>query len=157
MMIHLDIQNACEAAIPVSNEILQQWVEHALAPHREHAELTLRLVDSDEIQMLNKTYRKQDKATNVLAFPSDIPQEILLECPLLGDVIICPTVLEEESIRLETPLIAHWAHIVIHGVLHLLGYDHIEDHDADIMQALETKTLTTIGFDNPYHEDNLLD
>ena len=157
MMIHLDIQKACEAAVPVSDEVLQQWVERVLAPHREHAELTLRLVDSDEIQMLNKTYRKQDKATNVLAFPSDIPEEILLECPLLGDVIICPTVLEEESIRLETPLIAHWAHIVIHGVLHLLGYDHIQDHDADIMQALETKTLETLGFDNPYHEDDLLD
>lgn len=157
MSIDVDIQNACETTIPVSNNVLKQWVEHALASHREHAELTLRLVDADEIQMLNKIYRKQDKTTNVLAFPSDIPPEILLECPLLGDVIICPTVLAEESIRLKTPLIAHWAHITIHGVLHLLGYDHIQDHDAAIMQALETNILTTLGFNNPYHEDTLLD
>jgi probable rRNA maturation factor len=157
MMIELDIQKACQAPIPVSDDKLEQWVKLALTPHQEQAELTLRLVDTDEIQTLNKTYRKQDKATNVLAFPSDIPKEILLECPLLGDVIICPTVLEEESVRLEIPLTAHWAHIVIHGVLHLLGYDHIEDYDAEIMQALEIETLTKLGFDNPYHEDNLLD
>lgn len=157
MILDVDIQHACKTSAPVSDDVLKLWVEHALTSHREHAELTLRLVDTNEIQMLNKTYRKQDKPTNVLAFPSDIPQEILLECPLLGDVILCPTVLEEESARLKTPLIAHWAHIVIHGVLHLLGYDHIEDHDAHIMQALETELLTTLGFDNPYHEDDLLD
>jgi len=156
-MIVLDVQNACEAAVPVSNEVLQQWVQHTLTPHREHAELTLRLVNSDEIQALNKTYRKQDKATNVLAFPSTIPQEIFLEYPFLGDVIICPTVLQEESLRLETPLIAHWAHIIIHGVLHLLGYDHIQDHDTTIMQALEIKALATFEFDNPYHKDDLFD
>lgn len=157
MILDVDIQHACKATAPVSDDVLQHWVEHALTSHRDHAELTLRLVDADEMQMLNKTYRQQDKPTNVLSFPSEIPEEIMLECPLLGDVIICPSVLEEESIRLKTPLIAHWAHIVIHGVLHLLGYDHIEDHDATIMQALETKLLTTLGFDNPYHEDDLLD
>lgn len=157
MTIHLDIQKVCEGAIPVSDKDLKQWVTCALATHREHAELTLRLVDSDDMQRLNKTYRKQDKTTNVLAFPSDIPQEIFLECPLLGDVIICPTVLAHESINLETPLKAHWAHIVIHGVLHLLGYDHIQEHDAHIMQTLEIDMLATLGFDNPYHKDNLLD
>jgi len=156
-MIEIDIQKACKAPIPISDAILKQWVQQVLTPHQKQAELTLRLVDADEIQTLNKTYRKQDKATNVLAFPSNIPKEILLECPLLGDVIICPVVLEEESVRLETPLTAHWAHIVIHGVLHLLGYDHIQDHDANIMQALEIETLAKLGFDNPYHEDNLLD
>ena len=155
-MIDLDIQKACEAPIPVSNETLKQWVQLALTSHQNQAELTLRLVDADEIHALNKTYRKQDKATNVLAFPSNLPDEVLLECPLLGDVIICPTVLKEESLRLKTPLIHHWAHIVIHGVLHLLGYDHIQNHDADIMQALEAEKLATLGFNNPY-EDKLLD
>jgi len=156
MKIHLDIQKACKAPIPVSDRMLEQWVGLALTPHQEQAELTLRLVDADEIQTLNKTYRKQDKPTNVLAFPANLPDEILLECPLLGDVIICPTVLEEESLALETPLIHHWAHIVIHGVLHLLGYDHIQDHDAEIMQTLEVEKLAKLGFNNPY-EDKLLD
>lgn len=155
-MIDLDIQKACEAPSPVSDETLQQWVKLALTPHRDQAALTLRLVDAREIQTLNKTYRKQNKTTNVLAFPSNLPDEIVLEYPFLGDVIICPTVLEEESLRLDTPLIAHWAHIVIHGVLHLIGYDHIQDHDANIMQALEAEKLETLGFDNPY-EDKLLD
>lgn len=156
-MIELDIQKACKIPIFVSDAMLLQWVQHALMPHQKQAELTLRFVDADEMQTLNQTYRKQDKATNVLAFPSNIPEEIILERPFLGDIIICPAVLEEESGRLETPLIAHWAHIVIHGVLHLLGYDHIQEHDADIMQKLEIETLAKFGFDNPYHEDDLLD
>jgi probable rRNA maturation factor len=112
-------------------------------------------VDKNDITQLNHLYRKQNKATNVLAFPANLPDEIALDYPLLGDVIICPEILLEESLSLQKPLIAHWALIVIHGVLHLLGYDHIEEEDARVMQALEITLLAQLGFDNPYHtEDN---
>ena len=158
MNYQIDIQHACEDNVPVSDETLTNWVKHTLSTQLDSAELTLRLVSRDEITELNHTYRKQDKATNVLAFPSNIPDNIVLDYPLLGDVIICPDVLLDESVALNKPLIAHWALIVIHGVLHLLGFDHIEDEDALIMQALEVKLLAQLGFDNPYPiEDHEID
>lgn len=158
MNYQIDIQLACEDNVPVSDETLTNWVNHTLSTQLNSAELTLRFVSRDEITELNHTYRKQDKATNVLAFPSNIPDNIILDYPLLGDVIICPDVLLDESVALNKPLIAHWALIVIHGVLHLLGFDHIEDEDALIMQALEVKLLAQLGFDNPYPiEDHEID
>ena len=158
MNYHIDIQHACEDTIPITDETFSEWATLVLSTQRDSAELTLRLVDRDEITQLNDCYRKQNKATNVLAFPANIPDNITLDYPLLGDVIICPHVLQEESISLNKPLIAHWALIVIHGILHLLGYDHIEDNDATIMQALEIKLLAQLGFDNPYQiEDHEID
>jgi probable rRNA maturation factor len=150
MKDNIDIQICCKATIPVSHETLTLWALTALSPEHEHDELTLRLVDPSEITDLNRLYRKQDKSTNVLAFPSTLPDEIKQLHPFLGDVVICPSVLEEESLLQNTPLQAHWAHIVIHGILHLLGHDHIEDKDTAVMQSLETKLLNTLGFDNPY-------
>jgi len=136
--------------IPVADETLTKWVETALASQQESAELTLRLVDAAEITQLNNTYRKKNKATNVLAFPADYPEEIELDYPFLGDVIICPQVLEQESESLNIPLTAHLAHIIVHGVLHLLGFDHINEDDATIMQAIEIKLLAQLGFNDPY-------
>ena len=147
---HIDIQHACEEQIPITDELLCTWTQQALATELDSAELTIRLVDLDEITHLNHYYRKQNKPTNVLAFPANLPTGITLDIPLLGDVIICPAVLQQESITLNKPLTAHWALIVTHGVLHLLGYDHIEDDDATVMQALEIKLLAKLGFDNPY-------
>ena len=132
---HIDIQHACEEQIPITDELLCTWTQQALATELDSAELTIRLVDLDEITHLNHYYRKQNKPTNVLAFPANLPTGITLDIPLLGDVIICPAVLQQESITLNKPLTAHWALIVTHGVLHLLGYDHIEDDDATVMQA----------------------
>ena len=153
---YVDIQHACQQNIPVSDEVLADWISLILPVHQTHAELTLRLVEKDEIKMLNHTYRKQNKTTNVLAFPSDLPQEIMLQHFFLGDVIICPAVLEEESLSFEKSLIPHWAHIVIHGVLHLLGYDHQNDQDTLLMQSLEIQALTKLGFNNPYALEDLL-
>ncbi len=150
MMTHIDIQHACNDKPPVTDAVMRYWATRAIETQTGSAEITLRFVNLDEITQLNHLYRKQNKATNVLAFPSDIPDYITENCPFLGDVIICPAVLHDESIALNKPLIAHWALIVIHGILHLLGYDHIEDHDASIMQALEVKLLAELGFDNPY-------
>lgn len=151
MNYHIDLQHACHDSIPVPDELLIRWAELTLANDMESAELTLRLVDEEEITHLNHTYRKQNKPTNVLAFPSSLPEGITLDFPLLGDVIICPSVLHKESQELGKSLDEHWAHIVIHGVLHLLGYDHIKDNDAEIMQAIEIKILANLGFTNPYH------
>ncbi len=153
MNYHIDIQHACHDPLPVSNETLTHWVISTIKSHKERAELTLRFVDIAEITALNHTYRKQNKATNVLAFPASHPPELQLDYPLLGDVIICPAVLQNESQSLKTNLDAHWAHIVIHGVLHLLGYDHIIETDAEKMRSLEINLLNDFGFDNPYKDD----
>ncbi|KTC92968.1 MULTISPECIES: rRNA maturation RNase YbeY [Legionella] len=153
MSYHIDLQHACDEPIPVSDESLRTWAELALLEHMDSAELTLRLVDPTEITDLNHTYRHQNKPTNVLAFPSELPDNIELDYPLLGDVIICPLVLQQESQESGKSLQEHWAHIVIHGVLHLLGYDHIKDSDAGIMQALEVKLLSKLGFANPYQTE----
>lgn len=150
MNYHIDIQHACDEVLPVTDETLSQWVTATLLLHLDSAELTLRFVDVEEMTQLNHSYRKKNKETNVLAFPAAHPAHIELEYPLLGDVIICPGVLKQESQNLDTPLIAHWAHIVIHGVLHLLDYDHIKDDDAIKMQAVEIQLLAEFGFDNPY-------
>jgi probable rRNA maturation factor len=150
MSYYIDIQHACESPLPVTDDMLNYWAQLSLKPYCDTAELTLRFVDAEEITHLNHHYRKKNQPTNVLAFPATYSNEVELDYPLLGDVIICPSVLEEESKALNKPLTDHWAHIVIHGVLHLLGYDHIEEEDATVMQAIETQLLAQLGFDNPY-------
>ena len=146
----IDIQHASTTKAPISDEILMQWIQLVLPAALAHAELTLRLVDISEMTTLNQTYRQQNKATNVLAFPSNLPDDIQLDQPFLGDVVICPDVLSSEQHDLSVPLIAHWAHIVIHGVLHLLGYDHQGVSDTLDMQRLEIEALAQLGFHNPY-------
>lgn len=150
---HIDIQRVCEDIIPIDDEIMTHWAGLALSGYGESAELTIRLVSAEEMTELNHQYRGQNKTTNVLAFPSNIPKHVALDYPFLGDVIICPSVLLQESTELNKPLIAHWAHITIHGILHLLGYDHIEEKDSIVMQSLEIKLLYTLNFDNPYHTE----
>jgi len=151
MKIHVDIQHAVKEPSLISDDTFIQWVELALNEDKcANSELTLRLVDIEEITNLNSTYRNKNKATNVLAFPAEHNDLVELEYNLLGDIIICPDVLVKESSELGIPIIAHWAHIVIHGTLHLLGYDHIDDEDCKKMQTLEIKILAKLGFDNPY-------
>lgn len=150
MTYHIDIQNVSDSPLPLTENELGKLAELALRDHQNEAELTIRIVNSEEMIYLNHTYRKQNKTTNVLAFPSSIPDNIELECPLLGDIIICPEVLLSESKQLNKSLEEHWSLIVIHGVLHLLGYDHIEEEDASVMQSIEIKLLTEIGYANPY-------
>ena len=146
----IDIQNVTDESLPVSEEELTHLAKLTLRDYRKEAELTIRLVTPDEITQLNHRYRKQNKATNALAFPSTLPPEIQLEVPLLGDVIICPQIVFAETKQLNKTLESHWALIVIHGVLHLLGYDHINDDDAALMQSIEIKLLAELGFTNPY-------
>lgn len=153
MNYHIDIQNATDTPLPVSEEEISNLVILALRDQISAAELTIRLVNADEMIHLNHTYRKQNKTTNVLAFPCSLPDNIELDFPLLGDVIVCPEVLIEESRQCDKTIQEHWALILIHGVLHLLGYDHIRDEDAKIMQALEIKLLAERGYSNPYETE----
>lgn len=151
---YLDLQFACQTPPPCSKETLEAWIKAPLIAHQKQAELTVRFVEKDEITQLNETYRKKTGPTNVLAFPSCLPAEIKLDYPLLGDVIVCPEVLAKESKEQNIPLEAHWAHIVMHGVLHLLGYDHIEEAETRQMQAIEIKLLAQFGFANPYQQED---
>jgi len=131
----------------------RRWVESALrgANRRKATELSIRLVDTDEGRALNRDYRGKDYATNVLSFPAELPPGVAL--PLIGDLAICaPVVLREAGEQDKKPR-DHWAHMTVHGVLHLLGYDHIEDSEAEQMEALETRILAGLGIADPYTEE----
>lgn len=157
-MYRIDIQKMNDGPIPLSDDRLTNLAVLALTEHQEDAELTIRLVNSAEIMELNHLYRKQNKTTNVLAFPANLPPHITLDCPFLGDVVICPEVVSDESEHLNKSIEEHWSLIVIHGVLHLLGHDHINDEDAVLMQAIEVNLLAKLGFANPYElEENHLE
>ncbi|SFV86867.1 Metal-dependent hydrolase YbeY, involved in rRNA and/or ribosome maturation and assembly [hydrothermal vent metagenome] len=116
--------------------------------NKGESELLIRLVDKNEIQDLNKTYRGKNKLTNVLSFPSDLPIEI--EEAILGDVVICIEVVREEAEAQRKRFEHHLTHMAIHGVLHLLNYDHIEDGEAEMMESLEVRILDRLGINNPY-------
>ena len=155
-MIELDLQNALiqqPPGLPAEVEF-QRWVEAALnesGTERGETQLTIRLVDEAEITELNATYRNKDKPTNVLSFPFEAPPGV--DIPLLGDIIICAAVVVREADEQGKPLQAHWAHMVIHGTLHLLGYDHIDDDEAEQMEGLEIALLGGLGYANPYIEN----
>ena len=150
MINTIDIQHACTPKVRIAQKILRHWVLQTLPADQKNARLTLRFVDSDEMIYLNQTYRNQAKTTNVLAFTTDLPPFIHHEYPLLGDVIVCPAVLKTECKALNKPFTEHCAHIIIHGVLHLLGHDHQRPTETQRMQRLEIKTLHQLGFNNPY-------
>jgi probable rRNA maturation factor len=106
------------------------------------------LVDEPESRALNERYRGKDRPTNVLSFPAELPEE--LDIPLLGDIVICAPLVAEEASSQGKPVEAHWAHLVVHGVLHLLGHDHQLESEAREMEALEVELLASLGFPNPY-------
>ncbi|WP_343554067.1 rRNA maturation RNase YbeY [Pantoea sp.] len=145
----LDLQLACadENNLP-AEAAFQRWLEAAVTPFQPGSEVTIRLVDEAESNELNLTYRGKDKPTNVLSFPFEAPPGI--ELPLLGDLIICRQVVEQEAAEQGKTVEAHWAHMVVHGTLHLLGYDHIEDSEAEEMEALETEIMLALGYPDPY-------
>ncbi|TVO39947.1 rRNA maturation RNase YbeY [Vibrio algivorus] len=149
MAIELDLQIAVEEMTGLPTETqLQQWLESAITLFQPQAEVTIRIVENEESQQLNRDYRGKDKPTNVLSFPFEAPPGI--EIDLLGDLIICKQVVEAEAKEQNKPLSAHWAHMVVHGSLHLLGYDHIEDEEAEEMESIETEIMQKLGFDDPY-------
>ncbi|WP_109128126.1 rRNA maturation RNase YbeY [Aggregatibacter segnis] len=145
----IDLQIACEqeSGLPTAQQI-EQWATAAVQPQSDEVEMTVRIVDEAESHELNLNYRGKDRPTNVLSFPFECPDEV--ELPLLGDLVICRQVVEREAQEQDKPLMAHWAHMVVHGSLHLLGYDHIEDDEAEEMESLETQIMTGLGFADPY-------
>ena len=147
--IFVDLQIATEniEGLPTEEQIVQ-WATAAVQPEGDEVEMTVRIVDEAESHELNLTYRGKDRPTNVLSCPFQCPDEV--ELPLLGDLVICRQVVEREAAEQEKPLMAHWAHMVVHGSLHLLGYDHIEDDEAEEMESLETQIMQGLGFDDPY-------
>lgn len=147
--IILDLQIATDdnQNLPTEEQIMQ-WLNVILPQFMDNAEITIRIVDEQESQQLNNTYRHKDKPTNVLSFPFESPIEI--EVPLLGDLIICKQVVEAEAKEQHKSLTAHWAHMIVHGCLHLLGYDHILDEEAEEMENIEIDIMQQLGFNNPY-------
>lgn len=153
MPVELDLQNVIEALSPEAGTIpeqqqFEQWVEAAIEDANSNTQLTIRLVSIDEMTELNQSYRNKPGPTNVLSFPFDAPPEV--DIALLGDIVICAAVVEREALEQNKPLDAHWAHMVVHGCLHLLGYDHMKEREAEVMEALEIDILAGLGYNNPY-------
>jgi probable rRNA maturation factor len=148
MTITLDLQIACSNTQIPEQDQFQLWLNTVLSRYAQSFELTVRLVDVQEIQQLNQQYRQKDKPTNVLSFPFEVPDGIELD--LLGDLVICADVVNQEAVEQQKTANSHWAHMVIHGCLHLLGYDHITDDDAEEMESLEIILLKQLGYANPY-------
>ena len=146
-MPDLDLQNATTASVP-EPALFQVWVEAALADRRSDWELAVRLVDEPEGRTLNHDYRGRDYATNVLSFPVDLPEGI--DLPLLGDLVICAPVVAREAAEQGKSETAHWAHLTVHGVLHLLGFDHATSVEANVMEGEERRVMAQLGFSDPY-------
>ena len=150
----LEIQTEYESTNQPSETQLQAWIDIALKDYGKEAELVIRIVDTEESADLNQQYRQKSGSTNILSFPFEAPEHI--ELNLLGDLVICAPVLEAEALEQQKNLHDHWAHIVIHGVLHLLGYDHITDEDALIMEEKEIYLLNELNIKNPYLQETIV-
>ena len=148
MRVQLAIQRVSEAAGQPADERFRHWAEAALQGRPGPMELTLRLVDEAESRRLNREYRGRDHPTNVLSFPFEVPSEI--GSPLLGDLVICAPLVAREAQEQGKPVEAHWAHLTVHGILHLLGHDHQDGQQAAEMEAREVAILTALGYADPY-------
>ena len=134
----------------------RRWVAAALAGRIREADLAIRVVGTKEGRALNRHYRGRDYATNVLSFPADLPQGLPpgVRMPLLGDLVLCAPVVAREARAQRKPLNAHYAHLTVHGALHLLGWDHADAHEAEAMEQLEREILAGLGIDDPYALDD---
>ncbi len=148
----LDIQRIHQTEnLPTDNQF-SEWVSAALFDENQDSEIVIRIVDEDESAVLNQQYRKKQGPTNILSFPFDPPKSIDLN--LLGDLVICASVVEREAQQQNKISSDHWAHITIHGILHLQGFDHIEEREAEAMEAQEITILHSLNLNNPYLQEN---
>ncbi len=143
----IDVSFAIDLPEPTKTQI-QRWASHTLTAEQCAGDLAIRVVDRAEGQALNHDFRGKDYPTNVLAFPTELHPQLPLA--YLGDIAICAPVVEAEARQQGKPLLDHWAHLVTHGVLHLLGYDHVNGEDADRMETKETELLAQLNIPNPY-------
>jgi len=149
MTIPIHIQRACSSEKSPDDASIQRWIMAALRT-TDVSEVSIRIVDEQESAQLNHQYRKKTGPTNVLSFPFDaVTPEPL---PILGDLVICAPIVVREAMEQHKSIDAHWAHMIIHGVLHLLGYDHCNEEDAEVMESLETEILLGLDFPAPYLE-----
>lgn len=150
MSVEVDLQVA--SAVPGVPDVadFHCWAEAALAGRANQTEMAIRVVDEVEGRELNRTWRHKDYATNVLSFPAELPEDLGLQ--LLGDLVLCAPVISREAAEQGKPLAAHWAHLTVHGCLHLLGFDHQTDAEAEAMESLETEILGRLGYADPYKE-----
>jgi len=148
-MVSVDLQNDEKLANVPEPGLLKQWVEASLLTAYDQLEQTIRVVGEPESRALNLQFRGIDRPTNVLAFPSENDH---LEYACLGDLVICVPVVMNEARQQAKALEQHWAHMVVHGMLHLQGYSHDEEAEAEKMEALEVKILSTLGYSNPYND-----
>ncbi|HET7307722.1 MAG TPA: rRNA maturation RNase YbeY [Gammaproteobacteria bacterium] len=131
-----------------------RWVAAALAGRREDAEVAIRIVGTDEGAALNRRYRNREGPTNVLSFPAELPPGV--DLPLIGDLVICGPVVAAEAVEQGKPVEAHWAHLTVHGILHLIGFDHQNDTEADEMEGMEIVILAELGYPDPYNQQDSL-
>ncbi len=152
MSFQIDIENVSSIdSIPDEKSIIK-WTKLALGKKHKNAEICLRIIDIDEGQYLNKEWRNKDTATNVLSFPVG---ETIEHAPnLLGDIVICAPIVEQEAEQQQKNSGAHWAHLIIHGILHLQGYDHMNPEEATVMEEKEIQILKEIGYANPYEVES---
>lgn len=154
----IDVQFACDAVQAPREEHLVTWAEEAVRQAGGAlGDVTLRVVDGAEIRELNNRYRGRDALTNVLSFPFEMPEGLPegAVMPVLGDIAICADVVEREAAEQGKTSEEHWAHMVVHGVLHLLGFDHQEDDQAEEMEGLEIEILMGLGYNDPYQQTGI--
>lgn len=152
-MHRIYIQYACGKRQLPQAAMIRKWALAVLQQQSSFLEVTIRIVGIEEMTTLNTTYRRKQGPTNVLSFPYDAPVDMSVPTGVLGDIVVCASVVKQEAEQQGKALSAHWAHMIVHGMYHLLGYDHETDKDAEKMEALEIKTLSQLGFDNPYLTD----
>lgn len=150
-MIRVDLITDIPPMDCLTVEKIEQWVRAALAGKLTHATVAVRLCDETQMQTLNATHRQKNYPTNVLSFPSQLPKPFRGD--FLGDLALCPAVIQREATAQGKTLVSHFAHLVIHGTLHLLGFDHEHSKDAEKMEKEERSIMQTLGFPDPYHDE----
>lgn len=154
MRADIEIQRATQTPGTPGDEQFHAWIGAVPAETGVNYALGIRVVDDEEAQRFNRDYRGRDYATNVLSFPAELPEGLPddIRKSMLGDLLICAPVVVKEAHEQNRPVNDHWAHLTIHGTLHLLGYDHEQPEDAVVMEALETEILAGLGIPDPYVE-----
>ena len=155
-MQSITIQYAVDKKLAPAKKLLCLWALQALANTHCEKEVTIRIVDIAEMTTLNEQYRRKKGATNVLSFPAELPEAAKAHYPVLGDIVICAEVVNREASEQQKTTTAHWAHMVVHGVLHLQGHDHEKDDEAAIMETLEINIMQQLGFANPYLDGEVI-